>query len=155
MSFFLVWFLLIKPLDSKSLLKQPSHKNSLCRIVFFNNFPVIKLSLDHSSSILWTYQNSPNSHHLMTWLMCFCHLAEIKANLQMAYCTTRNNVAGLIPEGFVLGNNVRMVYWPASPLLKLINQLQTWRTRDGLGPIKGSVLRWGQMEIYVAYIKGH
>lgn len=86
--------------------------------------------------------------------MSYCHPAENKATLHTAYSMARNDGAGLIPEGVIVGDNLRMLYWPA-PLLELINQLQTLHTGDGLGPIKGYALRWGQTEIYVAYIKGH
>lgn len=73
---------------------------------------------------------------------------EIKATLYTACCRTRS-------EGVIVGINLRMLYRPASSLLELINQSQILHAGDGLGPIKGYALRWGQTEIYVAYIKGH
>lgn len=106
---------------------------------------------------LLKHTRSPHllTHRLITWLMPCCHPAEIKATLHTACWTARSDGAGLIPEGVTVGINLRMLYWPATPLLELINQTQILRTGDGLGPIKGYALRWGQMEIYVAYIKGH
>lgn len=74
------------------------------------------------------------------------HPAKIKATLH----TARGDEAGLIQEGGHCGSQ------PETALLtlpELINQSQILHTEDGLGPIKGFALRWGQTEIYVAYIK--
>lgn len=74
--------------------------------------------------------------------MPYWHPTEIKAMLHMA--KSKGVTAGICPQNALL---------TCRALLELINQSQTLHTGDGLGPIKGYALRWGQTEIYVAYIK--
>lgn len=34
-------------------------------------------------------------------------------------------------RGVIVGNNLRMLYWPAAPFLELINQLHMLHTEEG------------------------